>query len=127
MEGDPIDYIPPQIGEMIYMYPVEATKIKNILPIRGLICRYQDQKRPWSPTRDERDENLAISKRNYKLYADFGVWKTYKSLNISVLYTVAGLNFIHDSQLPEKLVTRNIGIDPNINNADGHLLKNKLN
>lgn len=83
------------------MNPVELIDISTALPKRGLKYLYQDLKRTWNRAKEEGSDTLTISKRNYKVYANFFVRQTAISRNISVLDTCAGPNFVHTSQLSD--------------------------
>lgn len=53
------------------------------------------------------------------MYAYFDALPEETNRNIAVLETVVGPNFVYDKELPSKLVTRSIGINPIITDSNG--------
>lgn len=126
MPEDSNYYIQRAAGERFYVNPVELVKINTILPSRGLLDRYQDQKLPWNRVQKEGSENLAKSKRNYKVYEDFCVHQMEMSRNSTVLDTGAVPNFFHAAKPPAEVFNRKIGIYLKISDENEHLFKHSV-
>lgn len=64
-----------------------------------------------------------MSKINCRVYADFGFRKTERIGHIAVPDTGVAINIVSPAQVPEEVDNRKIGMDPNISDANGDLLK----